>query len=240
MEPIEPQGHDRVEELLAGYALRALSGEDAAEADRVLAEHVPGCDRCRATLFAFTDVTADLALAADPIDPPETLLPRLHRELEPRARRAVGRWAGVAAGVAVVVASGLTLSQGMRITELRRRNELVNDVLAYIQRTGATSDPLVGAGSFGTGPMSEVSAPDVGHFYLLGTDVPPPPSGTFYGIWLSDGAEPVFVGDFPWGPGVRVVNVPYDRSRFDRVLITVEEVDAAPTAPGPPVWEAAA
>jgi hypothetical protein len=238
--PIERDDHERIEELLAGYALRALSGKDAAEADRLLSDHVPGCDRCRASLIAFTDTVADLGLAATPLDPPDTLLPRLHRELEPRTRRPVGRWTGVAAGVAVVVAAGLALSQGMRALNLQQQNELVNEVLAYIQRTGATSDRLEQAEASGSAPMSEVSAPDAGHFYLLGTDVPPPPPGTVYGIWLSDGVESVFAGEFPWGPGVRVVKVPFDRSRFDRVLVTLEEVGSAPADPGSPVWEAAA
>lgn len=240
MGPIDPDDHERIEELLAGYAVRALSGEDAAEADRLLSEHVPGCDRCRATLLAFTDTAADLGLTVTPRNPPETLLPRLHRELEPRGRRPLGRWTGVAAGVAVVVVAGLALSQGMRALNLQQQYDLVNEVLAYIQRTGATSDRLEESETSGSAPMSEVSAPDAGHFYLLGTDVPPPPPGTVYGIWLSDGVESVFAGEFPWGPGVRVVKVPFDRSRFDRVLVTLEEVAPAPTTPGPPVWEAAA
>ena len=45
--------HERTQELLAGYVVRSLSGEDAAEADRVLTDHVPGCDECRSTLDAF-------------------------------------------------------------------------------------------------------------------------------------------------------------------------------------------
>jgi hypothetical protein len=240
VETSERQDHERIEELLAGYALLALSGEDALEADRLLSEHVPDCERCRATLLAFSDTVADLGLAAPPLDPPDTLLPRLHRDLDERPRRAVGRWTGVAAGVAVVVAAGLALSQGMRARDLEQRNRLVNEVLSYLQRTGATSDRLEGADASGSAPMSEVSAPDVGYFYLLGTDVPPPPPGTVYGIWLSDGAESVSAGEFPWGPGVHVVKVPFDRSRFDRILVTVEEVGSAPTAPGAPVWEAAA
>ncbi|HEV2950553.1 MAG TPA: hypothetical protein VGZ51_00485, partial [Actinomycetota bacterium] len=104
---MDPQEHDRIDELMAGYALRSLSGEDATEADRLLSQHVPDCERCRETLLAFSDTVADLAFAADPIAPPETLLPRLHRELEPRTGRpAAGRWVGVAAGMAVVLVAG--------------------------------------------------------------------------------------------------------------------------------------
>ena len=35
--------HEAIEELLAGYVLRSLSGEDAARADHLLSDHVPQC-----------------------------------------------------------------------------------------------------------------------------------------------------------------------------------------------------
>ena len=76
------EDHERIEELLAGYALLSLEGEDAAEADRLLSEHVPGCARCRRTLADFQTLSGDLALAAPPADPPETLLPRIHRAMD--------------------------------------------------------------------------------------------------------------------------------------------------------------
>jgi anti-sigma-K factor RskA len=233
--------HERIDELLAGYALGALSGEDAAETDRLLAEHVPGCARCRATLLAFSDTAAELGLVPEPLDPPDLLLARLHREMEPRGRRPVARWTGVAAGVAIaVVGAGLALSQTMQASDLRHQSARMNDLLQFIQRHGASTDQLVESRTADVAPMSEVTAPDVGYFYLLGTDVPPPPPGTVYGIWLSDGTQTVFAGVFPWGPDVRVVRVPFDRSRFDRVLVTVEEVGGEPDQPGPTVWEAAA
>ena len=64
------EDHERIDEILAGYVLLSLSGEDAAEADRILAEHVPSCGRCRATLNELQAVSGDLALAAAPVDPP--------------------------------------------------------------------------------------------------------------------------------------------------------------------------
>jgi hypothetical protein len=239
---MDPLDHDRVEELMAGYTLRSLAGEDAAEADRLLSEHVPGCGRCRATLLAFSDTVADLALAADPIPPPEMLLPRLHRELEPRtARPAAGRWAALASGVAVVlIAGGLAVSQGLRAGDFEERSDLFAQALAFSQRPGASSAPLVGAEDSDPAPVSEITAPDQGHFYLVGGDVPSPAEGLVYGIWLSDGVEAVFAGTFLPGPGMTVVNVPFDRSRFDRVLITLEVEGVVPTSPGNEVWEAAA
>src|SRR2546430_15749063 len=77
------EDHDRIEELLAGHALRALSGEDAIETDRLVREHVPTCERCRATLGAFDELGGELALAARPIEPPDLLLGRLRKEIEP-------------------------------------------------------------------------------------------------------------------------------------------------------------
>lgn len=240
--PIEPQEHDRIHELLAGYALRGLGGEDAAEADRLLSDHVPGCATCRATLLAFSDTLADLALAADPIRPPETLLPRLHRELEPRTGRpAVGRWIAVASGVAVVLlVGGLGVSQVLRVGDLEERNDLFEQALAFSQRPGADSAPLVGAEASDPAPVSEITAPDEDHFFLVGGDVPPPPEGLVYGIWLSDGVEAVFAGTFLPGTGMTVVKVPFARSRFDRILITLEAKGDVPTEPGDSLWEAAA
>ena len=68
--------HEAIEELLAGYVLRSLSGEDAARADHLLSEHVPHCPACRDSLAVFQGVTADLALEVAPVRPPDTLLPR--------------------------------------------------------------------------------------------------------------------------------------------------------------------
>ncbi len=239
---MDPAEHDRIDELMAGYALRSLSGEDAAEADRLLSEHVPGCARCRETLLAFSDTVADLALAADPIAPPETLLPRLHRELEPRGERPpVGRWAGIAAGVAVVlVTGGLAISQVLRAEGLQNQNSLFAQALRYSQRPDADSARFVGTDPEAPAPVSQVAAPDADHFFLVGSEVPPAPSGLAYGIWLSDGVDAVFAGTFVPGPSMTVVKVPFDRSRFDRVLITLEVEGDVPTEPGDALWEAAA
>jgi hypothetical protein len=238
----DPHEADRADELLAGYALRSLSGDDAAEADRLLFEHVPGCARCRETLLAFSDTVADLAFGADRMTPPETLLPRLHRELEPRtARSAPGRWVAVASGVAaILVVGGLTVSLGLRAGDLQTNNDLLGDALAFSQRPDADTAPLVGAEAADPAPVSQITAPEEDHFYLIGGDVPSPPTGLVYGIWLSDGGDPVFAGTFPPGSGMTVVDVPFDRSSFDRVLITLEVEGTVPSTPGEAVWEAAA
>src|SRR5918996_863934 len=232
--PPDPHEGDRIDELLAGYALRSLTGDDAAEADRLLSEHVPDCGRCRATLLAFSDVVADLALDADPMPPPETLLPRLHRELEPATSRpAPGRWAAVASGVAaILVVGGVAVSLGVRAGGLQANNDLLRDALAFSQRPGADTAPLGAAEAASPAPVSEITAPEEDHFFLIGEDLPSPPAGLVYGIWLSDGTDLVFAGTFVPGLQMTVVQVPFDRSRYDQVLITLEVEGAEPTEPG--------
>ena len=237
----DPHEADRADELLAGYALRSLSGDDAAEADRLLSDHVPGCARCRETLVAFSDTVADLALGADPVVPPETLLPRLHRELEPRtARPAPGRWVAVATGVAaILVVGGLTVSLGLRAGNLQTSNDLLGEALAFSQRPDADTARL---DTSGPTELSAISAPDVDHFFLIGSELPAAPAGFVYGVWLSDqgGIETVYAGSFLQASDTTVVRVPFDRFRFDLVFVTLEREGAVPDEPGDVVWEEAA
>jgi hypothetical protein len=237
----DPHEADRADELLAGYALRSLSGDDAAEADRLLSEHVPGCARCRETLLAFSDTVADLALGVDPVAPPETLLPRLHRELEPRtARPAPGRWVAVASGVAaILVVGGLTVSLGMRAGDLQTSNDLLGDALAFSQRPDADTARLDTAEPT---ELSAISAPDVDHFFLVGSDLPAVPAGFVYGVWLADQSsdETYYAGSFVPVSETTVVRVPFDRNRFDSVFVTLEREDSVPDEPGDVVWEEAA
>jgi hypothetical protein len=237
----DPHEADRADELLAGYALRSLSGDDATEADRLLSEHVPGCARCRQTLLAFSDTVADLALGVDPVAPPETLLPRLHRELEPRtARPAPGRWVAVASGVAaILVVGGLTVSLGLRAGDLQTSNDLLGDALAFSQRPDADMARL---NTSGPTELSAISAPDVDHFFLVGSQLPAAPAGFVYGVWLSDqsGIETVYAGSFLPASDTTVVRVPFDRFRFDVVFVTLEREGTVPNEPGDVIWEEAA
>lgn len=74
-------GHEAIEGLLAGYVLRALSGEDAALTDSLLLDHLPSCAGCRDTLAILQRIAGDLALAVPAVAPPESLLLKLTHEL---------------------------------------------------------------------------------------------------------------------------------------------------------------
>lgn len=227
--------HERIEELLAGYVLRSLTGEDAAEADRLLSEHVPACPRCRDTLAAFQAVSADLALEAAPLAPPETLLPRLHRELEhPSRRRRPMQVFAVAASVVVV--AGLA---GMAVTQNVRANHGQQQASAL--RAAMDTAALPNANLVPVGPATEISAPGQEVFYLYGHGVPAPPAGMVYRVWLVSGTTPTYAGEFVPEDGFVNVPIPFDPSGFDSLWVTVAPADSTPAAPTADeiVWQAA-
>lgn len=232
--------HGTIEELLAGYVLRSLSGEDAARADHLLSDHVPSCPACRDSLAIYQGVTADLALAARPLDPPETLLPRLHRELGaqgPRRRPAV-IFAVAASVVATVGLAGLSVSQGVRANNTQARMNDIAQAFDFARRPGASMVP-VDSSSASMDPITEISEPGVEECYLVGRDLPSPPPGAVYRVWLVSGTEPTFAGEFLPEPGFTVVRLEFDPSVYDRILITVEPAGSVPAAPLDPVWQAA-
>jgi hypothetical protein len=232
------QDHERAEELLAGYALLALSGEDAAEADRLLAEHVPSCISCRQALADYRSIAGDLALAADPVDPPELVLTRLHRGIDevPFARRRAGRgsWLTVAAGVVALVAMG-----GLSVVSMGRANQaedertLAMELLSIMRSPGV--DP-VRVEPEGQAPTSSgfvgVAAPEVRKLYLVADVCPDPEPGHAYQLWLGDdGAfRPVGRMFVPRGGSV-LIELTVDVGRYDEVWITEEEAGPPPATP---------
>ncbi len=170
--------HEAIEELLAGYVLRSLSGEDAERADHLLSDHVPQCPACRDSLAVFQAVTADLSLDPSPVQPPDTLLPRLHRDLgvQDRRRRPVAVFAVAASVVAVVGFAGLAVSQNMRVNDTRSRMDDIRSAMDFATRPGA-SMVQVDSSDSDTEPITEISHPGTERFYLVGNDVPMPPEG---------------------------------------------------------------
>jgi hypothetical protein len=228
------EDHERIDELLAGYALLSLEGEDAAEADRLLSEHVPGCARCRRTLADFQALSGDLALATSPADPPETMLPRLHRAmdevpLEGRRPRRFAFVAVAASAVALVAMGGLSLVMGNRLNDAETRAGTALEIISAMQSSGS---PPVNVAPEGSTPQEsglvEVSAPEVQRIYVASSNCPEPAPGHAYQLWLGNEGEWVPVGPmFRPEDGVVLLEVPVDVSHFDAIWIS-EEVEGAP------------
>ena len=235
-----PETHEAIEELLAGYVLGSLSGEDAVQADHLLSEHVPHCPACRDSLAVFQGVAADLALEATPIQPPDTLLPRLHRDLgvQDRRRRPVAIFAVAASVVAVVGFAGLAVTQSMRVNDARSQIDDIRSAFDFARRPGASMVQVDGTSS-DTEPITEISRPGTERFYLVGTDVPMPPEGTVYRVWLLSGTQATWATDFVPEPGMMVVALEFDPTLYDRVLISVEPAGSTPDTPELAVWQTA-
>ena len=223
--------HQRIDELIAGHVLRALEGEDAAEAERVLAEHVPTCPRCRSILDELEETAGDLALAAGPAPPPELLLTRLHREIRETGRerrRPVGSWIWMAAAVTVV---GLTVWNAVLHTRLS--NEL--DTKRRISTAmGVLSQPGYRTVSFDTtrkapSHMRAAFRPGDARVVLFGSNIPDPKPGNVYRLWVGRQGHFVPRGDFAPEEGLVALLFPIDLSRYDEILIT-EEPAGVPSA----------
>jgi hypothetical protein len=234
------ESHEAIEELLAGYVLRSLSGEDAVRADQLLSDHVPTCAACRDTLAVFQGVSADLALGAGPMDPPDTLLPRLRRDLGTQGirRRSMSVFAVAASVIAVVGLAGLSVTQGARANSARASLNDISAAFDFARQPGASMASVDGATS-GTEPLTEISDPGIEEFYLVGRNLPSPPPGAVYRIWLVSGSTPTFVTDFTPDPGFTIIRMAFDPSRFDEILISVERDGSEPGEPSNAVWEAA-
>jgi hypothetical protein len=231
------QEHERIEELLAGYTLLSLSEDDAAEADRLLAEHVPSCPSCRQTLADLRSVGGDLALAADLAAPPDLVWARIRRRLEEdrgagrRARR--GSFVAVAAGIVALVAMG-----GLSFLSMDRANRARDDRTLALELLSLMRSPNVRPVSVdpqGETPASSgfvaAAAPEVRRLYLVATVCPDPRPGHAYQLWLGSGGTFTPVGEMfvPSGGSV-LVKLTVDASRFDAVWITEERVGATPPA----------
>jgi hypothetical protein len=234
------QDHDRIEELLAGYALLSLDGEDAAEADRLLTEHVPSCLMCRQALAELRVVTGDLALDADPVIPPDLVRARILRGVDevPRStRRGRGSLVALAASVAALVAmGGLSFAMAGRASRAEDRTDAAIQLLSAMRSPGA--DPVRVGPEAGTPTGSGflgVTLPDVRRLYLVADVCPDPSPGHAYQLWLGEGGRFTPVGDMfvPGGDGVVLLELTVDVARYDEIWITEESVAERPAAPSP-------
>ena len=222
--------HENVQELLAGHALRALDVEEARRVEELMASHVPGCAACRSALESFLAVAGELALAASPRTPPETLRARLRRDLRAQPRL---RWIPVsAAGVAVAITVGLSAWSAhltSRVGQAELRQIRTAEVLTAVshpqsQVVSFTSEPsTIGVDEEGRALVQLAAAyvPGRRTLYLFGS-MPPPHAHRVYQVWLVRGGGFASGGTFVPDRGVVLVKVSADPSQYDGLLVTEE------------------
>jgi anti-sigma-K factor RskA len=227
--------HERIEELLAGHALHTLSERDAADADLLLAEHVPTCPSCLRTVSDFRAVIGELALAADPVPPPDLVLGRIHRGIGeiPIAGGLPGRGSFVAFAVgvvALVAMGGLSFVMADRASEAQDDRSLALELLSLMSSPGVSPVSVDQEGSAASASdFVGVAAPDVRRFYLVADVCPEPAPGHAYQLWLGNQGvfEPVGEMFVPSGGSV-LIKLTVDVARFDEVWITEEVASQSP------------
>jgi len=247
--------HEQIDELLAGYVLQALSGEDAAEADRLLATHVPSCLLCRTTLQELQDLTGDLALIAAPVTPPETLLPRIRKRTGKSGstpNRPFFAYAAAAMLIVVIALTGWNFMLSSQVTSAEQRqaarSSMLNTLMGEADSRMLTLDPEAQATpvpvgtSQGDNPVIVVSYhPGIQHVWVFGMNIPRPTGGNVYQVWLVRSGAPTASARFVPGPdGYVQTFVPSDLAYYDEILITEESGAFLTAQPSGPVrWNAA-
>lgn len=230
--------HERVEELLAAYALGGLDREEAGLAERALIEHVPGCASCRAALEGFRQVAGELALAAPPASPPDTLRARLRREIVDPTPRRPHRWAGVAAVAAgLVLAGGLSgwnLTLAGRLSDAETQQTWIVDAVSTLGHPEAGLVRLRGPLE---GRLNILHIPGERRMYLVASGMRRPDHGV-YRVWLVTDEQIVPAASFVPKKGVVMMPVEQTLEEVKQILITHEVSADVPTPAASPVAEA--
>jgi anti-sigma-K factor RskA len=238
--------HEELRELIAAYALGAVSGE---EAERVR-EHLSACDDCRDEANALAETAASLSLAVEPERLPEGFVERVMARVavpdspeesadesparlaavaeRPSARRRerarprlvhVLAYAALALGIAILAANLWTLQR-----ESQRERRLLEAIVRYegmwLRGEGEAAGRMVGTR-------------DGGLFVASG--LPEPPSGHTYQLWLIDASGPRSGGTFEASDGVSVVRTDESLEDVEGVAVTIEPVGGSRSPTSDPI-----
>jgi anti-sigma-K factor RskA len=227
--------HDRMEDIVAAYALDACDGEE-----RELVEaHLLACPDCSALARRLSRTVAAVPLSVDEVRPPDRLRARIlaaaSQAPEPEAdepriltlplragrtarprRRLPLQWAAVAALALALVGLGAW-----------------NVVLNQALNAPPAHYAIVGTGSMAgaSGTVTEFRRQDAALVDLTG--MPRPPAGKLYQLWLIDGSgRPTSGGTVtPSADGTVRVGVNQPMSAVRAVAITQENGPAGAPAP---------
>jgi hypothetical protein len=136
-----PESHVHYEELAAGMALHALEPED----EQVFLAHLSGCSLCERSLVELEAALSELAYAADPVEPPPSLLEGIRAGVRASGRPVV--FPGEPADVAVPAAPPAPAS----LVDARRRREQRTPRAATWLSAAAAAALVVSLGVWGNG-----------------------------------------------------------------------------------------
>lgn len=216
--------HEAAHETLAAHALRALGPEEAAEAEALIAQHLPYCAECREALEGFQAIAGDLALATASGQPPRTLAGQLRREMT-RADGRPHRWTRpllvASAAAALVAVLGWNLHLTGRVSDAELRQVRTTEVLATVSHPLSHVVPLSWERAPGGSSLAAAFVPGRPLMYLFGS-VNAPAENRVYQVWLARDNEFVGAGTFVPERGLVLVRIHRDPTGYDGMLITEE------------------
>jgi hypothetical protein len=188
--------HERIEELIAVRALGGLDGRDAEALAAEMASHGPTCEECRRLEAEHEEVAGRLAFALEPEPVPAgmedaTVERAIHegeaealRVMSPREQRTARLGAGgVRMRPLVAVAASLVLFVGGLAVGAAVTGGDGNEIPADARVVAFEGEP-------GAGTLSVAFTPGEPGVYILGADLPAPPEGQAYEVWMIEGDTP--------------------------------------------------
>jgi anti-sigma-K factor RskA len=215
---------ERIDELIAGHALDALSEED----ERELEEHLRRSPAAREQLAALQEAATSLAFGVQAPAPPAGLRDRLLEEARANPQSNVvplrRRWVTPALGAAAAVAAGVAIGLGIwgaslsgDLSDERSVAASQSDVLALFADPQSASYPVDGA----SGTL--VVAPD-GQAGLVVAGLDAAPDGTTYQAWVIEGDDaPRPAGIFAGGGSQSIVPLEAAVPGGATVAVTLEQ-----------------
>ena len=244
--------HEDYRELAAVYALGALGSPDR---ERFEAHLASGCVQCESALEEAGRVAAELAFALAPVAPPprvrERLFDRVRQDAESETPARPGApslvfWVALAAAASLALALGVGLharslqraleaEKAARASLEQERNRLQQWVATFTA-PATRAVALAGQGSASGAQAKAFLDPANGRLFLYVYNLPPPPPGRTYQLWLIVGGKPVSAGLFdiqPDGTG-RMTGEPLPAfAGTVTVAVTEEPAGGVPQPTGP-------
>lgn len=224
--------HEEIQDLIPAYALGALDVQEAA----VLLQHLQTCDSCPRLLAEYREALGALPGLVPEAAPPESLKGRTMARLEP-AQRGTGlasrlrglNWSRLAlawAPLSLLLLIGLLWANISLNNALRERTEAVIPQVVVVALQGTEFAPQA------KGMI--VAFPQNGMAMLAVKDLPPPPPGQEYQLWLIRNDERDNGGTFTLdsqGRGYLVVEI-QDFALYRNFGITMEPAGGSPAPTG--------
>lgn len=234
--------HERVSENIEAYALGALDSQEESE----LQAHLRECEDCSAELRAYAHVRDGLNAAVPQVSLPDEFSERLMQraatqQREPRQLAAVAPvprqrasrlpWLLVAASL--ILALGLGARAWQLERELDQRRATIASVVAFL---GGEDVVVRDAGTAGNGTRTRIYlSPEGDAAMVVFDDMPLPPPGSVYQLWIGNDSEVESVTMFEPnanGNWFRLLEPSGGLEEYDTVGVSVEREGGSPQPTG--------